>query len=86
MEVNNRPKIQHPKGTLSLNNHTFGSREASLLVSFKLSGIFSIFDSRQSTDNYFIGSTPIPITPKENDWDPNSSCCKRNEDLYINAN
>ena len=42
-KVNNRPKIHHSLGKLFFKDHTFGSENARLLVSFKLSGIFSVF-------------------------------------------
>ena len=67
MEVNDRPKIHHPKGTPSATDHTFGSTKHGFLVLFKLSRIFSVFDSRKLIDNDFIGGTPIVITPEGED-------------------
>ena len=68
MEVNDRPKIHHPQGTPSITNHTFGSEQHGLLIPFKLSGIFSMFDSRKPTDDDFIDGTPVPITPECEKW------------------
>ena len=44
-EGNIRPKIHHPMGTPSINDHTFGNEKEGLHVLFKLTGIFSMFDS-----------------------------------------
>ena len=85
MEVNDRPKIHHPKGTLSIIDHTFGNTKHGLLIAFKLSGIFSMFDSRKPTDDDFIDGTPIAVTPKGEDWNLNSSRFERNEDAYTDV-
>ena len=73
MEVYNRPKIHHPKGTPSIINHTFDNAKHRLRIPFKLSWIFSMFNSRKPTDYDFINGTPIVITPEGDDWSPNSS-------------
>ena len=86
MEVNDRPKIHHPQGTPSITNHTFGSEQHGLLIPFKLSGIFSMFNSRKLTDDDFIDGTPVPITPKCEKWNPNSRRLEQNENAYTNAN
>ena len=86
MQVNDRPKIHHPIGTPTLTDHTFGNEKEGLRVSFKLSGIFSIFDSRKPTDDDFINGVPIPITPEGDGWNPNSSRFKRNEDSFTDSN
>ena len=80
MEVNDRHKIHYPKVTPSITNHMFSNAKHGLLIPFKLSRIFSMFDSRKPTDDDFIDGTPIAITPKGKDWDPNSSWFERNED------
>ena len=85
MEVNDRPKIHHPKGTPSITDHTFDNSHHGFLILFKLSGIFSMFNSRKSTDNDFIDGTPIEITPEGDDWNPNSIWFERNKDAYIDV-
>ena len=67
MEVNDRPNIHYPRGTPSITNHTFSNAKNRLLIPFKLSGIFFMFDSRKPIDNEFIDGTPIAITPEGND-------------------
>ena len=73
IEVNNRPKLHHPKRTPSITDHTFGNAKHGLLILFKLSGIFSMFDSKKKTDDDFIAGALIAITPEGEDWKPNSS-------------
>ena len=85
MEVNDRPKIHHPQGTPSITDHTFGSAKHRLLIPFKLSGIFLMFDSQKPTDDDFIDGTPVPITPEGEEWNPNSSRFEWNEDAYTDA-
>ena len=67
IEVTNRPKIHHSKGKPSITNHTFGNAKHGLLISFKFSGIFSMFDSRKPIDDDFIDGTRIAITPEGED-------------------
>ena len=67
MEVNDRPKIHHPKGTPSIANDMFNNAKYRILIPFKFSGIFSVFDSRKLTNDDFIEGTPIVITPEEGD-------------------
>ena len=86
MEVNYRPKIHHPQGTPSITDHTFGSEKHGLLIPFKLSGIFSMFDSRKPTNDDFIDGTPVPITPECEQRNPNSSRFEQNENAYTDAN
>ena len=82
MQVNDRPKIHHPTGTPSITDHTFGSEKENFWVSFKLSGIFLMFDSQQPTDDDFINGVPIATTPEGDNWNPNSSLFECNKDLY----
>ena len=42
-------------------------------MSLKPSGILSIFDSRQPTNDDFINGVSIAIAPEGDDWNPNSS-------------
>lgn len=42
MVVNNMPKIHHPTGLPSLEDYSFGDKKTDLLVTFRLSGMFSI--------------------------------------------
>ena len=86
MQVNDRPKVHNPTGTPTVTDHTFGNEKEGLRVLFKLSGIFSMFDSRKPTDDDFINGVPIPITPEGDDWNPNSSRFKRNEDSFTDSN
>ena len=85
LEVNDRPKIHYPKGIPRITNHTFGNAKHRLLIPFKFSGIFSMFDSRKPTDDDFIDGTPIATTPEGDDWNPNSSRFERNKDAYTNV-
>ena len=85
MKVNDRPKIHHSQGTPSLTDHIFGSAKHKYLISFKLSGIFSMFDSQKPTNDDFIDGTYVAITPEEEEWNPNSSQFDRNENPYTDV-
>ena len=85
IEVNDWPKIQYSKDASSVTDQTFGSAKLGHFVLFKLSEIFSIFDPRKQNDHDCIGSTPIPITQKGDDWNPNFIKFERNGDTYIDA-
>ena len=82
IEVNDRPKIHHPRGTPSLIDHTFGSAKHRLLIPFKLLGIFSLLDSWKPTNDDFINGTPVAITPEGEEWNTGSSQVERNENAY----
>ena len=82
LKVRDTPKIQCKEPTVD--DHTIQDADTGLFIPLSLDGTFSIFNTREPTQDDILNGTVVIITP-EGSWNPYCESYADNESAMTNA-